>query len=241
MRSFNSLSPREVLALAIQVERHNVGKFRAFAAAFRGYQDAVADRFEELAAEEEGHEAMLRRRFEEQFGGDIPEIKEAQVREVIESPDLEDAETFVFDSTSPQRVYELALQAEESARRFYQRAEEAASSTELAELYRELSSAEDDHVRWLRARLASPGRRVVGQVKDGVPFEEETDYLYCPVCKIHVSCRRVESGGWEVECPGCAGECGLCKCYLQQFCFGSREQFPPFKPDDEWLRRRARK
>lgn len=239
MRSFESLSPREVLALAIHVERANVGRFRAFAATFRGYDDAVADRFEELAVEEEKHEAMLRRRFKDRFDDEIPKLEEAEVAAVIESPDLDDAETFVFDSTSPRKVYELALEAEEGAYRFYQRAAEASSDTELAELYRELSSAEDDHVRWLRERLANRGARVMND--SHYNLEKETDYLYCPVCKTHIACRRVQSGGWEVECPGCSGECGFCKCYMQRFCFGSREQFPPFDPDEEMFGPRARK
>ncbi len=31
------------------------------------------------------------------------------------------------------------------------------------------------------------------------------DYLWCPVCQIHVPCTRIPSGGWEVACPGCRG------------------------------------
>ncbi len=62
-------------------------------------------------------------------------------------------------------------------------------------------------------------------------LQEHRDYLYCPVCKTHVACHRLESGGWEVQCQGCTGECGLCKCYLKRFCFGSREEFPPFEAD----------
>jgi rubrerythrin len=247
MRSFKDLSPREVLALAIHVERANARKFRAFADAFRGHQDTVADRFDELAVEEENHEATLRRTFEEQFDADIPKVEEADVAEVIESPDLDDAETFIFDSMAPQRVYELALDAEEGARRFYQRAAEAASDQKLAELYRTLSDSEDDHVKWLRAklanppvvRLASPVRPVASPGNHAL--EEETDYLYCPVCKVHIPCHRVPSGGWEVECPGCAGECGFCDCYMQRFCFGSRDRFPPFDSDREPFRLRVRK
>lgn len=64
-------------------------------------------------------------------------------------------------------------------------------------------------------------------------LEENTDYLYCPVCRAHVPCRRIPGGGWEVQCPGCAGECGFCSCHLQRFCFGSREQFPPFDLNKE--------
>jgi hypothetical protein len=59
-------------------------------------------------------------------------------------------------------------------------------------------------------------------------LQEDTDYLFCPLCNSHVPCKRVPAGGWEVECPGCIGECVSCACYLKRFCFGSREQFPPF-------------
>ncbi len=58
-------------------------------------------------------------------------------------------------------------------------------------------------------------------------LQDNIDYLYCPVCKRHVPCLRTETGYWEVTCPGCTGECGLCKCYLARFCFGRREEFPP--------------
>ncbi|MHB8420052.1 MAG: hypothetical protein ACYDCL_18410 [Myxococcales bacterium] len=64
-------------------------------------------------------------------------------------------------------------------------------------------------------------------------LKSDTDYLYCPVCKAHVACRRIPSGGWQVQCPGCAGECSGCLCHLVKFCFGSRDQFPPFEGGGE--------
>jgi len=74
--------------------------------------------------------------------------------------------------------------------------------------------------------------------KKGDKFEqlqENIDYLYCPICNDHVACIRTETGYWEVECPGCTGECGMCKCYLARFCFGKREEFPPlpFQQDNQ--------
>lgn len=63
-------------------------------------------------------------------------------------------------------------------------------------------------------------------------LQENVDYLYCPVCEKHVPCIRTDTGYWEVTCPGCRGECGMCKCYLARYCFGRREEFPPF-PSEE--------
>ncbi len=71
---------------------------------------------------------------------------------------------------------------------------------------------------------------------DGGDLNEDTDYLYCPICQVHVPCRRLASGGWEVDCAGCQGECAFCTCYLKRFCFGNREMFPPFEKPNEGTR-----
>lgn len=155
MRSFESLTPREVLALAIHVERANTRRFVAFADVFRGYDGAVASRFEELAREEAEHEVILTRRFRQRFGEEIPAVEEAEVAGVIESADLDDGEHLIFASLDPARVYELALRAEQGARAFYQRALSTAPDDKLAGLYRELAEAEEGHEAWIRERLES--------------------------------------------------------------------------------------
>lgn len=53
LRRFEELTPAEVFALAIHIERANTRRFRAFAQAFRGYDEEVARRFEELALQAE--------------------------------------------------------------------------------------------------------------------------------------------------------------------------------------------
>jgi hypothetical protein len=67
---------------------------------------------------------------------------------------------------------------------------------------------------------------------ESAQLSRNQDYLWCPVCQIHVPCSRIPAGGWEVDCPGCVGECLRCKCYLKRFCFGGRDQFPPFEPGE---------
>ena len=60
-------------------------------------------------------------------------------------------------------------------------------------------------------------------MKQQPAFEPGVDYLYCAPCQTHVACRETEPGAWEVECPLCEGECGLCDCSLRKRCFGSPE------------------
>ncbi len=227
-RPIGSFSPQEVLALAIEVERANTRRFRAFSGVFRGYEPTVADRFEELAREEEDHEARLTQRFREQFGEQIPHMEESDVQGVIESPDLDDAEALIFDSIPPEHVYHLALKAEQGARAFYRMAASITADSGLASLFWALAGQEEEHVAWLEEKIKAPGQYLLKPAPTPISMQEGIDYLFCPVCKIHVPCLRIETGGWEVQCPGCIGECGYCKCYLQRFCFGGREQFPPF-------------
>ncbi len=236
-RPIESLSAQEVLALAIEIERINTVRFSTFANVFRGYDAGVADHFEELAREEEDHEARLVQHFRDQFGEKVPKVKEADVDGVIESPDLDDPEALIFDSVSPEHVYHLALKAEQQARAFYRKAATATADAALASLFWALASLEDEHVTWLEKKMKTPELYILKPQPDPAALEAGLDYLFCPVCKTHVPCVRVETGGWEVLCPGCTGECGMCKCFLQRFCFGSREQFPPFQVAAESTRR----
>ncbi len=51
-------------------------------------------------------------------------------------------------------------------------------------------------------------------------LQPRVDYLYCERCEHHVACIRLRPGVWEVQCPRCAGECGLCGCSKVGACLG---------------------
>jgi rubrerythrin len=156
-RTFESLSPLEVLALAVNVEQANARRFRAFADVFQGYDAAVAARFQELAVEEDEHESLLTAQFRKRFGEVIPVVDEVEVEGVIESVDVDDAEHLIFSSLEPTRVYELALRAERGAQEFYKRAMARTTDEALSTLYRELAEMEDDHAGWLEEKLRTLG------------------------------------------------------------------------------------
>ena len=46
------------------------------------------------------------------------------------------------------------------------------------------------------------------------------DYLYCAECGHHIGSIRLQPGVWEIQCPRCVGECGLCSCSTTQVCRG---------------------
>lgn len=143
----------EVLALALHIERANARRYRAFADSFHGYDDEVAQGFDELAAAEYKHEVLLVSVFKERFGESIPTVDEPDVDVVIESVDLDDAEHQIFASLELRRVFELALRSERVAYTFYERAASAAKDSVLTDLYQELAAMEDAHVKRVEARL----------------------------------------------------------------------------------------
>ena len=155
VRRFEELSPPQVMALAIDIERANARRFRAFADVFGGYDEQVAKRLVELADEEDAHELTLVQTFQENFEGPIPSVEENNVDVVIEAFDLVDSEQQIFDSLDPIRVYELALRAERMARGFYLRAARACDEPKLVDVYRQLASMEDDHVGWFEEKIRS--------------------------------------------------------------------------------------
>jgi rubrerythrin len=152
-RTFESLSPMEVLALAIHLEQSNSRRFRTFAEVFQGYDPEVAKRFEELAAEEDLHEQLLDAQFRKSFGGALPPLDQVDIADVVEAVDLDDGEHLIFDTLKPRRVYELALKAELGAQDFYRRAIEKAGDATLAALYRQLAEMETGHASFLEEKL----------------------------------------------------------------------------------------
>lgn len=156
-RKIKDLSPEEILALAIHVEQANGRRLRNFAHAFDGYDQAVADKFTDLASEEDLHEKWLQEKFKKMFKGPLPEVREFDVEEVIEAVEWDDSEHQIFDSLKADDVFKLALNAETSARTFYEKAALAVrKDKELTKLFKELSGMEDDHAVWLKKRIQDP-------------------------------------------------------------------------------------
>ena len=143
---------RAVLQRAVQIEFRNGKVYDAFASLFQGYDESVVGIFKEMADEERQHEKKLLERFLERFGEFPGEATEP--KEVIESPDLEDAEALVFDSMTLEEALTTGLRAEKQARAFYQGQVPRTSDPGLRLLYQELSEFEEDHVRTIETKLA---------------------------------------------------------------------------------------
>ena len=143
---------RAALLRAIQIEARNAAIYESLAQLFQGYDDSVWAIFREMAAEERQHGAQLERQYQERFGP-VPTLAE-QTKDVIEAPDLHDAEALVFDSMTVVQALETGLRAEQEARDFYRQEVARTSDPELQKVYRELGEFEETHVRLLNEKLA---------------------------------------------------------------------------------------
>src|SRR6478736_9513572 len=79
MRTFKSLSEREILALAISLEEEDARIYADFAEGLRADFPAVADQFAEMRTEEDGHRHRLLTLYRQKFGEHIPLIRRHDV------------------------------------------------------------------------------------------------------------------------------------------------------------------
>ena len=151
-RKIQDLSPKEVLALAVAIERSNAKALHNFAQMFEGYDKKVSELFEEMSVEELSHEKILLQLFQDRFKEPVPVLDRFDVEDVVEAYDLDDSEHLIFDSLKAKQVYQLAYEAENRAKTFYQRAMLSVQDKDLAETFRKLASLETEHAAWLEEK-----------------------------------------------------------------------------------------
>ena len=161
-REFSSLTAQEALHVAIFIEERNAEIYTQFAELFAEFKDPeslqMAQVFWDMAEEERHHGTMLQERYFERYGTRHCIVTEEDIRDLIEVPKLDNAELFAIirsrTTHSPRyKAFEIALNAEEAAQRFYSRLIPGTEDEGLKTVYRELSEFEDGHSRFLRGKI----------------------------------------------------------------------------------------
>jgi rubrerythrin len=160
-RSFASLSPQEVLQVAISIEDRNAELYHRFAEMFTEFADSesleIASVFWEMAIEERHHSWQLQQRYAELYGTRTTSISEQELMEIVEVPKLEDGNIFAApkEALAPRlRAFNVALHAELSAQQFYAQLVQQTSRGALQDIFRYLAEVEDGHVAFLERKLA---------------------------------------------------------------------------------------
>ncbi len=140
MRKFDSLSEREILALAISLEEEDERIYADYAEGLRQDFPATADVFDGMREEESGHRRRLIDLFRKKFGDHIPLIRRHDVKGFVTRQPVW--------LTQPLRLDVIRNQVstmEAESRRFYERASARTRDAATRQLLDDLVQEERKH------------------------------------------------------------------------------------------------
>ena len=140
MRSFDSLSEREILALAISLEEEDERVYDEYAEGLRQTFPASAAVFEGMREEESTHRRRLIELFRQKFGEHIPLIRRQDVRGFVHRKPVWLVQPLGLDTVRNQ-----ASTMEVESRRFYERAAARAQDASVRQLLDDLAQEERSH------------------------------------------------------------------------------------------------
>jgi rubrerythrin len=140
MRTFDSLSEREIVALAITLEEEDERIYGDFAEGFRENFPGTAAVFDGMREDEAGHRRRLIELFQRKFGEHIPLIRRHDVAGFVQRKPIWLMKPLRVDAVRAQ-----VPQMEEETRRFYQKAASRSSDASIRQLLNELAEEERHH------------------------------------------------------------------------------------------------
>jgi rubrerythrin len=141
MRSFDTLSEREILALAISQEEEDGRIYADFADGLREHYPATAEALERMRDEESGHRHRLLDLYQQRFGQHIPLIRREDVRGFVKRRPVWLTRPLGVDTV---RKTTAAMEAE--TRQFYQRSAARSTDAGIRQLLGDLADEERKHV-----------------------------------------------------------------------------------------------
>ena len=140
MRTFESLSEREVLALAISLEEDDERIYSDIADGLHEDYPATAEVFEGMRQEESGHRRRLIELFEQRFGTHIPLLRRHDVKGFVYRKPL-----WLLRPLPLKTVREQAAAMELETRQFYERAATRSQDPGVRQLLNDLAQDERQH------------------------------------------------------------------------------------------------
>src|ERR1700761_8302480 len=140
MRNFDSLTEREILALAISLEEEDERVYADFAEGLRENFGASAAVFDGMRAEESGHRRRLIELYRSRFGEHIPLIRRQDVKGFVSRPAV-----WLVEPIGPGAVRKSIESMESETRRFYTLALQKVTDASTRQLLGDLAEAEAKH------------------------------------------------------------------------------------------------
>jgi rubrerythrin len=142
MRTFDSLSEREVLALAISLEEEDARIYNDFAEGLKEAYPVQAEQFQRLRSEEDGHRHRLLELYRQRFGEHIPLIRRQDVKGFVRRKPV-----WLVRPLGLTAVRKAAAVMEEETKRFYERAAQKTTDAGIRQLLGDLAEEERRHER----------------------------------------------------------------------------------------------
>ncbi len=140
MRTFKSLSEREILALAISLEEEDARIYDDFAEGLQADYPATAQSLRQMRAEEDGHRHRLIELYRRQFGEHIPLIRRQDVKGFVQR-----RPTWLVRPLGLNAVRKQIAEMELETKRFYTRAVEQTTDAGVRQLLGDLAEEERRH------------------------------------------------------------------------------------------------
>jgi len=140
MKNFESLSEREMLAIAISLEEEDERVYADFAEGLKQDFPASAAVFAGMREEESGHRRRLIELYKQKFGEHIPLIRRQDVRGFVERKPVWLVRPLGLDT-----VHKTASAMEVETRRFYEKAAKKTQDASIRQLLDDLAQEERGH------------------------------------------------------------------------------------------------
>jgi rubrerythrin len=140
MRDFNSLSEKEILALAISLEEEDERIYADLAEGLRADFPGSAAVFDGMRVEESGHRRRLLELFRQKFGEHIPLIRRQDVRGFVKREPV-----WLVQPLNMDKIRNQASAMEMETRRFYEHAAARTQDASTRQLLDDLAQEERRH------------------------------------------------------------------------------------------------
>jgi rubrerythrin len=140
MRNFDSLTEKEILALAISLEEEDERVYADFAEGLKQDFPASAAVFDGMRLEESGHRRRLIELFREKFGDHIPLLRRQDVKGFVHRTPV-----WLVRPLGLETVRNQASAMEVETRRFYEKAARRTQDARIRQLLDDLAQEERSH------------------------------------------------------------------------------------------------
>ncbi len=140
MRRFDSLTEREILALAITLEEEDERVYADFAEGLRESYPGTAAVFDGMRKDESGHRRRLIELFRAKFGEHIPLIRRQDISGFVQRKPI-----WLVRPLGLEAVRNQVSAMEEETRRFYERAASRSQDASVRQLLNDLAQEERSH------------------------------------------------------------------------------------------------